>query len=400
MGENVLVTGGAGVGKSYVIKQIDNPNTVLCAPTGIAALNIGGATAHRTFGLPLGIPTQKEMNQISRTARSMFGRRSNINRIIIDECAMMRADTLDMIDHKLKLIRESKKPFGGLQVVGVGDFFQLAPIANGRESEQLNYMGYKSPYCFDSKCWNFDTIELTKVYRQEDERQQRILHSIRIGDKWQGAAIDTIQKEATPYSEDLNMLHLCAYNADADYVNDRRYREIVGEEYVFTGKHSGKNVSWKDCIVGEHVKLKVNTEVLICANCKEGTYVNGDRGKVLCIKPDVVTVELHNGDIVDVIKHKWDKHTYKGRAGLFSKQIESSFIQMPLKLGWAVSIHKSQGMTLDAAAIDVGRGCFSAGQMYVALSRVRDLRNLSFVRPISQRDVITSQYVKDFYDGL
>ena len=164
-GKNVFVTGAGGVGKSWVIKKITNRNTVIGAPTGIAALNVGGVTLHSLFGLPIGLPTHKDKITVAAKVRKLFGINSKVNRLIIDEVGMLRADTLELIDRKLKLARQSSEPFGGIQVVVFGDFYQLEPIVSWSENKHY-YKKYDSAYCFSVPTWNFETVMLEKVYLQ------------------------------------------------------------------------------------------------------------------------------------------------------------------------------------------------------------------------------------------
>ena len=398
-GKNVFVTGAGGVGKSWVIKQINDKFTVLCAPTGIAALNIEGATAHSVFGLPIGLPTHKDKITVSKKVRQLFGPESKVKRIIIDEGPMMRADTLELIDRKLKLARQSSLPFGGIQVVVFGDFYQLEPIVGWGEKEHY-YKKYESAYCFSVPVWNFETIFLEKVYRQSDERQIAMLNSIRKADKWCVRALEKIVAEAKPYELCKDTLHLCSYKDDAEAINKKFYRRVKGEERTFFAIVDGnKKDKWNEVPVPQTLNLKVGCKVLICANDATGDYVNGDRGTIVGFYNEYVKVQLEStGAEVLVEEFTWEKYQYGSGTGGLTKKAVGTFQQMPLQLGWAVSIHKSQGMTLDNVAIDVGRGCFSAGQFYVALSRVRDLRNLSFVRPVHPNNIIVRQEVHDFYE--
>jgi hypothetical protein len=172
-------------------------DTILCAPTGIAAINIGGVTCHSTFALPLHYPLLSDWGKVGKAFKEIFGLGSNIKRIIIDEAGMLRAEQLDIIDHRLKLVRRNKKPFGGLQLVLVGDFFQLEPIVSKQDKLLLDNE-YQSPFCFHSRAWNFKTVELTDVVRQSDKTQVELLNAIRKGSDTAGEALATIQANALP----------------------------------------------------------------------------------------------------------------------------------------------------------------------------------------------------------
>ena len=393
-GKSVFIFGAGGVGKSYVIKQILDDDTVLCSPTGIAALNIGGTTCHSAFGLPREYPLLSDWSKVGKAFREVFGLGSNIKRIVIDEAGMLRAEQLDIIDHRLKLVRRNKKPFGGLQVVLVGDFFQLEPIVT-KQDKPLLEKEYKSPFCFHSRAWNFETIELTEVVRQSDAIQVELLNAIRKGSDNAGEALATIQANALPYVNDSSTLHLCCYNQDADAINYHWYNRIASNEktYFAKGKDNG-------CGVSESLKLKVGTKVIICANDGENGYTNGERGTVEQLFPNAVEVRKDNGQLVSVVPFTWEKYKLHKVDGKYKYILDSIYTQLPLKMGWAISIHKSQGMTLDKAAIDVGRGCFSNGQLYVAISRLKDLNNISFVTHVGKENIKVSEHVKAFYTSI
>jgi ATP-dependent exoDNAse (exonuclease V) alpha subunit len=390
-GKNVFITGSGGVGKSWVIRQVSDKHTLLVAPTGIAAINIGGVTCHSAFGLPLGLPTAVDYSKISPALRSLFAGNS-VKRIIIDEASMLRVDMLEMIDHKLKMVKGNKKPFGGIQVVMVGDFFQLEPIVQ-RQEQQILLDKYKSAFAFSSKAWNFHMIELTDVVRQSDAKQISLLQSIRKKTPESYSAIQQIQQQAKAYINDKDALHLCCYNADADAINQHWYSLINSKEKTYHGVGDNKNIP-----IDQNLKLKVGTKVLLCANDLEGQYVNGEKGEIVSLEQYGVVVKKEDGSDVYVTPFTWEKYKIKATPNGVVKTLDTKFEQLPIRLGWAISIHKSQGMTLDNVAIHTGKGCFGHGQLYVALSRIRDLNNLSFVQPLKESDLIVHQSVIDFYN--
>lgn len=397
-GENVFVTGGAGRGKSHVIRQVTDRNTILAAPTGIAALNVSGMTCHRTFGLPVGLPTPNDYATISSKAKKLLSNK-NLKRIIIDEIGMVRADTLDLINHRLQQARGNKLPFGGVQMVVVGDFFQLSPIVSARE-KTLFYKNYATSFAFGSSAWDFTTVELEKAYRQDNDIHVKVLDSFRKKDKWAGRAFEWLGENTLPYDgagEDL--LHLCCYKEDAARINKIHYSRLTTEEHTFYGETN--NSKWSnDVAVPEIVKLREGAHVIIRANDPEGAYTNGQRGivKKLFANSVIVAIE-HNGfeEEVEVTPFTWETYAYNATAKGLTKEVEWQYSQIPLQLGWAITIHSSQGMTLDGVAVDVGRGCFSHGQLYVALSRAKDLENMSIASPISMHDLIVDRDVKQFY---
>lgn len=393
-GENCFITGGAGRGKSWVIKQITNKNTILVAPTGVAALNIGGQTAHRTFGLPLGIATQDDMNKVSAKVKKLLSSK-HLKRIVLDEAGMNRADYLDIIDHRLKQVRGNDLPFGGIQMIMVGDFFQLSPIVSAREAS-LYYQRYSTAYAFGANSWNFTTINLEESQRQADPIHVRVLDSFRTGDKWAARAFEWMNENCMPYDDEEDILHLCCYKADAESTNNLHYNQLDAVERLYKG--STNNIKWSnDIAVPQLIKMKVGAKVIIRANDPEGDYVNGQRGTVKEMRASSVVVTLEDGHDVEVIQFNWETYKYNATAKGLQKEVEFIYSQIPLSLGWAVTIHASQGLTLDRYAIDLGRGAFSAGQWYVAVSRARDLTKVSLASPAGMKDLIVDPQVKAFY---
>ena len=398
-GKNIFITGSGGVGKSYTSRQIIDDRTLAVAPTGVAALQVGGMTAHRAFNLPIGVCLPQDKYKLGKKFKELFSN-DLINHILIDEGAMLRADYLDLINDRLQIIKDNDKPFGGIKTTMVGDFFQLEPIVSWKDNE-LFYREYKHPFCFGSRSWDFETIELTKVYRQEDERQVRILNSIRKKDRYHKLAIDRINDESrNPDTDDENTLQLCCYKKDAKKVNDIMLDRLIGKSKFYKASTSGKDLEWKDSPVELNLELKIGAKVVICANDVLDQYVNGDRGTIINMGSDWVMVELIDGRQVFVNPNKWEKYDYKTVDGQLNKEVESTLVQMPIKLGWAISIHSSQGMNLDNVCLDVGKGCFAHGMGYVALSRITDLRNLSLLTPLHYDDIIVKKEVRKFYEEI
>jgi hypothetical protein len=399
-GKNIFLTGNAGTGKSWIIKQIQNNRTMLLAPTGIAALNIGGATCHSTIGLPFGYPQVSDWTKISAKARKLFGKSSGLDRIILDEAGVLSAVQLDIIDKKLQIIRGNKLPFGGIQMVLVGDLFQLEPVITSQEAKWF-FKEYDTSYVIGAKSWDFKVANLTEVKRQGDKRQVNMLNAIRTGSEHAAKALYAIQKEGKEYNYTEDTLHICVFKNDAYHINKYWFDLVEGEAKTYYASTTGdKRAKWSDVPVPEVLDLKVGCKVVCSANDLDGQYVNGSKGTVIGFGPNFVRVELENGTQVIVEEFTWEKFSYgKGVNGLTKTPI-ATFTQVPLKLGYAMTAHSIQGVTLDSAAIHVGRGCFSAGQLYMMLSRVTDLRNLSFVEPIHSKNIIVSEEVQKFYANV
>lgn len=396
-GKNVFLTGGAGRGKSYVIKQVMDKHTILAAPTGVSALNIGGQTCHRTFGLPMGLPTMDDYNKVGSKVKKLLGSK-HLKRVVLDEAGMTRADYMDLIDHRLKQCRGNNLPFGGVQVVAVGDFFQLSPIVGQRE-RNLFFKQYSTPFAFGANSWNFETCTLEENFRTGDKTQSRVLDSFRTGDKWTARAIEWMGENCLPYDEEEDVLHLCAYKVDAERINQLRYSELTTKEVVYHG--TTNNSKWSnDVAVPQIVRLKEGATIVIRANDPEGSYVNGQRGTIKKLFASSAIVTLENGEEVEVVPFLWESHVYNSTAKGLTKTVEFMYSQLPIQLGYATTIHAAQGLTLDRYVIDMGRGAFAHGMTYVAASRARDLTKVSIATPLTLRDVIIEPEVKQFYGEL
>lgn len=394
---SVFITGGAGRGKSHLLKTIaedKGANLVIGAPTGIAALNVGGETMHSLLGLPNSLVTRADKDNIPSKARALF---KKADFLAIDELAMVRSDYLDLIDYKLKTIRKNKKPFGGIQLICIGDFFQLEPILT---REEKKHFLYDSAFCFSSDIWretSFKVFDLLKCYRQEKEQQVRILDSIRRKDQHYRLAIKRINEFSKPLEPDDKTFTLTCYKADADYINCLQYADLEGEEFSYNATISGK---FHERPVEENIFLKTGAKVLICANDIEGTYKNGEMGEVIELSQASVRVLKNNGDIVCVYPFLWEKYCYSSDGRNLTKELCASFSQIPLRLGYAIPIHKAQGITVEELKLDLGRGTFSHGQLYVAVSRITNLENLVLTRELRPSDLIVNDKVIEFYEEV
>lgn len=413
-GNNVHLGGLGGCGKSFVLNVLREElgdRAVFLAPTGIAALNISGATIHSTFSLPLGVCNKFVRNKVSDKLKELF-QDDMIKTIFIDEISMVRADMFAAIDQLLRLVKRKNIPFGGIQLVVVGDFGQLSPVLKsyGGEAEAFREE-FDSEFCFTTEAWsgaNMQHIELTEIIRQSDEKM--ISHLQKIHSKLDGyqdslkyfnencllsnkiesgVDFDDIEESAT---------FLTTTNKDAEIINEESYSNLDGEERLYKGKVYG---SFRERPAPEFLNLKIGTKVMITANAQldKGDYRNGEVGYVSDMTKDCIDVMISEEKTHRVKIHTWVEYEYKrGESGSLEMKEKSRYVQFPIKYGYAITIHKSQGCTLDKAIINIPRA-FAHGQTYVALSRVKTIEGITLVDKIAPSDIIFSKDVRDFYDG-
>jgi len=407
LGKNVFISGPGGVGKSVVTRRIleqFSDSTVLVAPTGIAALNIGGATIHRTFLFPTNVLTSYHAKNFKPLTGSLFSVDGPVRRIVIDEISMTRADTFIAMDHTLRHIRRKNMPFGGLQVIVVGDFYQLPPVLTDNDKPKFHEVN-QSEFCFATESWSsagFEYIELDQIMRQSDQdfithlQAVRRAASDRISD-----AIDFFNSRSElnkPYIYDAyDPVFLSTTNKNADIVNQEHYSQLSGEEHTYVASYSS---DMKIHPVSVNLNLKFGTKVMFCANTDD--YKNGEIGFVTGFptRDSVeVTKDNNNEDTVIVREYKWNEIEYTNSNGELIKKAAGYFKQLPLKHAWGITIHKSQGLTLPSAVIDFGRNCFASGQAYVALSRVKNIDGFFLQRPFKKSDIIVAPEIKEFYEN-
>lgn len=389
----VLVVGRAGTGKSHFIRSLvaDDPGypQALLAPTGLAAMNIGGQTVHSFFGFPprpLIGANEKPNWFFTRTARAT-------NRLIIDEVSMLRADVLDAMDQHLKVARKSSRPFGGVQMLLVGDFYQLPPVVRGEEGRLLEDAGYASPYAFSAHVLRdapLAAVELTEVHRQTNRDFISLLSSIR---ERRGVeeAVTILNTVCLDRRLPARPVLLCATNAVADRYNAQGLGALAGVAAQYTGAFEGEGprAQGDRFPAPMQLLLKRGARVIFTQNDPEGRWVNGSLGTVRELDEDTIVVALDEGDEVDVERAVWPqaRWTWNAKENRMEVKEEFKYVQFPLAPAWALTIHKAQGMTLDAVEIDLGRGAFAPGQTYVALSRARSIESIRLARPLSPRDV-------------
>jgi len=408
-GRDVFLTGKAGTGKSTLIRKFmsdTNRKVVVAAPTGIAALNVEGYTIHRLFSFN----TTTTLDEV-RTGRyypSRFAKTlASLETLIIDEASMVRADLFDMLAAALERFGPVPgAPFGGVQIVLVGDLCQLPPVVTEQELEYFSTR-YETPYFFSADSFerdSFSTVALTTVFRQMgDDRLTSILNAIREG-VLLGQAKEQLNARVDPDfvpPDGEFWLTLAPTNRIVSARNRQHLERLPGDEVLHQARQSG-DLSLFDPPADEDLRFKIGAQVMMLNNDQSGRWVNGTIGRVTKIHEDhelVVTVEFTNGKAAEVTIHTWDATRPVVEGGSLRHEVIGSFSQLPFKLAWAITIHKSQGQTLDRLLVDLTGGTFSFGQLYVALSRCTSLQGLVLKRPVLPRDLKTDRRIARFLRG-
>lgn len=423
----VLLLGRAGTGKSTLIehfKRTTKKKYVVLASTGVAAMNVGGQTIHSFFNLPPRLLAERDVDiqpwPDHKPSRQVV---EQLDVLIIDEVSMVRADVLDAIDYSLQLQLKSDEPFGGLQVVLVGDTFQLPPV--DRDSEGLTTgesPRYKSPHFFSSKVFKtkglFRIFELQQVHRQGAGPFLEVLNRVRLGQieeedlQLLNARLSTADVDFT----DKPPILLTTTNAIADRENQARLAALDVPLVMLEGTTSG-DFPLTQVRTSAEIQLAPQARVMLLTNDTDRRWVNGSLGTVLEInlkgnddsnedseddddEPDHLLVKLDAGLTVKVFRHQWENAVYKTKGEEITRQVKGTFTQFPVRLAWAITIHKSQGLTFDAMRLDIGYGTFAGGQLYVALSRCRSLEGIHLMRSLRFSDVMVDPVVQGFNNWL
>jgi ATP-dependent exoDNAse (exonuclease V) alpha subunit len=396
---HVFISGRAGTGKSVLLQhfaQSSSKQIVKVAPTGIAALNISGQTLHSFFGLPVGVVRTDQLG-LGADTRELLRR---IDTILIDEISMVRADAIDGVDHLLKLARDNPSPFGGAQIVAFGDPYQLPPVVAGPEMRRYFAANYEGAYFFDSLAWqeaNVSVYELQTVMRQAGATFKNLLGAVREGKK-SSVVIERLNRRFVA-ANDLparNLVTLATTNAAAQAINTARLSRLSGKLYQYKLQHIGK--CELNAIPAEvELELKVGAQVIFTKNDKRGRWANGTMGSVKSLSRYGVRVRC--GNQVHLVKPvEWEQfeYSYNEKSGTVNQDKVATYTQIPLKLAWAITIHKSQGCTFSNVAIDFGKGAFVHGQAYVALSRCKTLAGLHLLSQIRASDIVVDKRISKF----
>ena len=412
-GTHLFLTGKAGTGKTTFLHKLkaESPKRmVVLAPTGIAAMNAGGITLHSFFQLPFApyIPDSSFSAGDDVAYRYRFSKEKvnimrSIDLLVIDEVSMVRADVLDAVDAVLRRYRNSQKSFGGVQLLMIGDLQQLAPVVRDEEWKMLSRY-YDTPYFFSSKALcetEYFTVELTTVYRQRDERFLQMLNGIR-ENRCDASVLAALNQRCIPGfnpPREEGYIRLVTHNNQAQRINDHALERLPGRAFAFPATVEGKFPEYL-YPTEKVLELKQGAQVMFVKNDMSGEhrYVNGTIGEVTFVSPSAIEVRcLQTGVKLTLQPEVWTNARYalNEETKEITEEIEGTFRQYPLKLAWAITIHKSQGLTFDKAIIDVGAS-FAHGQTYVALSRCRTLEGLVLSTPISAKAIINDETVASF----
>jgi len=391
--QNIFITGRAGTGKStllnYFRRQTKKKIAVL-APTGVAAINVQGQTIHSFFKFKPSITLQSIKKNNEDDKKNIY---KKLDAIVIDEISMVRADLLDCVDKFLRLNgKTGEKPFGGIQMIFIGDLYQLPPVVTSQEKEIFQSQ-YKSPYFFSAQFFDhfeMEFIELEKIYRQQDERFISLLNSIR-NKTTTDEDISLLNQRVNPhYTTEEYCIYLTPKNVDAEALNEEKLNQLKGKMHAFEANIGG-TFGKEYYPTRQTLNLKAGSQVMMANNDQKNRWVNGTMGKVLSIEryDDVVAVivELEDGQEVEVYPYTWEIYRFLlEKEGVQSETI-GTFTQYPLTLAWALTIHKSQGKTFKNVILDIGAGSFMPGQVYVALSRCTTLEGLILKKPIQKKHI-------------
>jgi len=394
---HVFVTGRAGTGKSTLLahfKETTVKRAAVLAPTGVAALNVGGQTIHSFFGFRPDVTPETAKKKLRDADAAIY---RNLDAIVIDEVSMVRADLMDCVDAFLRVNGPVKgAPFGDLQMILIGDLYQLPPVVGSAERMLFKTL-YRSPYFFSARVFEglaVEFVELEKIYRQQDDRFIDLLNAIRNRTVTEEdlALLNTRVDEGFEPPADECYIHLTSTNDLADRYNEEQLRKLKGRTWTSHGIVEG-DFGKEFLPTAPELKLKKGAQVMLLNNDTWGRWVNGTIGKVTGFARDpeagtLIRVRLNDGGTVEVAPFTWQIFRFVLKDGGLESEAVGTFTQFPLRLAFAVTIHKSQGKTFERAIIDVGRGTFAPGQIYVALSRCTSLEGIVLRKPLRRQHIL------------
>jgi len=396
--KNLFITGKAGCGKSTLLeyfRQNTNKNHAILAPTGITAIKAKGKTIHSFFKYRARFITKEDVKILR--GRNLLNR---LETLLIDESSMIRADIFDAMDLSLKINRKNKKPFGGVQIVLFGDLLQLPPVVSSAEKEVVEKFYPKGEYFFNAKCFDsgkFVTIELSKIFRQIDKDFINLLNKFRIA-KVDPEDFSIINKRVIKENSNLpkETIILSTRNAKVDEINTSKLNELQTKTFTYKAivKDEFKENSFP---VKKELKLKVNAQIMITKNdiSFPQKWVNGTLATIEYLSEDEIKIKIKD-KIFNLPKSKWENINYRLNGNKIIPAVIGTFIQYPIKLAWAATIHRCQGQTFSNVAIDLHEGAFTHGQTYVALSRATSIDGVHLLREIKQSDLIFDKNVFSF----
>ena len=410
---SVFLTGKAGTGKSTFLRFIrDNTKkkTVVLAPTGIAAVNVGGQTMHSFFKIPFKpmLPDDPDYSNPARMRKMLRYTKEKVKLIreleliIIDEISMVRADIIDFVDRVLRVYSGNmREPFGGKQLLLVGDIFQLEPVVT-HDTRDILRRYYKNFFFFNARAFeqiNLVPIELRKIYRQSDNDFIAMLDRVRVN-RATAADMALLNQRWNPDYQEINdgfAITLATRRDTVDSINDEHMKALKTPEYVFEGAIEG-DFPDNSLPTSFHLALKEGAQVIFIRNDKEGRWCNGTIGKVTRLTDKSVYVALEDGAEMLVEREVWEnmQYSYNEKEKKVEEKVLGSFSQIPLKPAWALTVHRSQGLTFNHVVLDFAGGAFTGGQTYVALSRCTSLEGITLLKPLSERDIIVNMAVVEF----
>ena len=399
----IYLTGAAGTGKTTLIERVKDEcllKKMVVAPTGVAALNIGGSTINSAFRIGFDTFPVIQESKDPRFKKLL----KNLELLIIDEISMVRAPMLDAISETLQIHRNSSKPFGGIHVLACGDLFQLPPVVKENEETAI-FERYESVYFFSAD--NFQAIEspsffeLVSSFRQQDDKEfYDLLNNVRLGQNLE-ESIKTINQTChNPEFDTESSLIITSRKYRAEQINEEMLNLIDGPATAAKSKEQGE-LNENDLPAPRELRVKENAKVMFIKNDPDGRWVNGTIGLVIdCSDKNKKVIKVKVGkEVFKVKREEWNKvrYIYDEFNDEMEEEVVSSFKQFPLKLGWAVTIHKAQGLTLESCSVDLGDGAFATGQAYVALSRCKTLDSLNLYRELKVRDALVDPDIQDFH---